>query len=388
MNKSKYTYQIGLVFTGILIWEFIFWLFFFLILYLFGFLENNTSGDHLGFKYPLLLWLNVLVFPLGFLFYKNLLKTNKIAKNIEPKLHHYFLVPISNFQTFIRFFLFRNTIVFLIVTLALPIYGNKKVVGSAESMELVVAVDISNSMNTKDIDKDFSRLEISKRALVQLINNLHGERLGITVFAGSAYVQLPLTNDYYAAKMFINEIQTNMISNQGTNIAQALYTSFGMFSKLKTTKGIILVTDGENHEENPKTILDKIVESNIQLCVLGLGSMEGGLIPNHPNRPELGYKSDDYGRSIVSKVNKRFISEIASKANGFSIVSASPFPNLTDLLAQINRMKRTKMDGLEFNVKESKYQIPLIIAMFFWMIYILSGSNSMKRIDKIVKSKE
>lgn len=388
MSKSRFTYRIGLIFTGILVWEVIFWTFCLLFLYFFGFIGNYSSSVHLAFKYPSVLWLNLILVPMGFVFYKNLLRTNNIAKGIQPKLHHYFLIPISNFQTFVRFFLFRNTIVFLILTLALPVYGNKKVIGSAESMELVVAIDISNSMNTCDIDKNLSRIEISKRALIQLVNSLHGERLGITVFAGSAYVQLPLTNDYYAAKMFINEIQTNMISNQGTNVAQALSTSIGMFSKLKTTKGIILVTDGENHEENPKETLDKIVKENIQLCVLGIGTSQGGLIPNNPNRPELGYKKDNYGQSIVSKVNGRFISEIASKVNGYSLVSASPFPNLSDLLTEINQMKRVKIDGLEFDVKETRYQLPLIMALIFWLIYLLGGNRTINWIDKFVRRKK
>jgi Ca-activated chloride channel family protein len=357
------------------------------IISLFDTVGNEDSLNHLAFKYPNVLWLNFLVVPIGALFFYKLMKINKIAAGIQPKLQHYFLLPISDFQTFFRFFFFRNAVVFLIIALAIPIYGNKKVVGSADTMELVVAIDISNSMNTRDIDQNISRLEISKRALIQLVNNLHGQRLGITVFAGGAYVQLPLTNDYFAAKMFINEIQTNMISNQGTNIAQALTTSVGMFSKLNATKGIILVTDGENHEESPSVILNKITNENIQLCVLGLGTSSGGLVPNDPNRPELGYKTDSYGQSIVSKVNPKLIKEIAEKAKGYSIVCDTPFPNLTDLLAQISRMKRTKVDGLEFNVKETKYQFPLFLALFFILLYLVGNDLRFDWLNKLAKRK-
>ncbi len=387
MSSSKFTYRIGLILTSLLVWEVISWSLFLLIISVYDSLGNEITFDHLAFKYPNVLWLNLLMFPIGGLFFKKLLKLNKIAIGIQPKLQHYFLLPISNFQTFIRFFFFRNAIVFLIIALAIPIYGNKKVQGSADTSELVVSIDVSNSMNTRDINQKISRLEISKRALIQLVNNLHGERLGIVVFAGGAYVQLPLTNDYYAAKMFINEIQTNIISNQGTNIAQALSTSVGMFSKLNATKGIILVTDGENHEKNPNEVLNRIVKENIQLCVLGLGTESGGLVPNHPNRPELGYKTDEYGQSIVSKVNDKFINEIASKAKGYSMVSPSPFPNLTDLLTQINRMKRTKVDDLDFNVKETKYQLPLFLALLFYMLYILGTSIGFDWINKIVNKK-
>ena len=387
MSSSKFTYRIGFILTSLLVWEFIFWCLFLFIISVYDTLGNEITMDHLVFKYPNVFWLNLVLLPLGSLFFKKLLKINKIAEGIQPRLQHYFLLPISNFQTFIRFFFFRNAIVFLIIALAIPVYGNKKVQGSADTSELVVAIDVSNSMNTRDIDQNMSRLEISKRALIQLVNNLHGERLGIVVFAGGSYVQLPLTNDYYAAKMFINEIQTNMISNQGTNIAQALSTSVGMFSKLNATKGIIIVTDGENHEENPNEVLNRIIKNKIQLCVLGLGTESGGLVPNHPTRPELGYKTDEYGQSIVSKVNGKFIHEIASKAKGYSMVSSSLFPNLTELLTQINRMKRTKVDGLEFNVKETKYQLPLFLALLFYMLYIIGASIRFDWVNKIVNKK-
>ncbi len=387
MSNSKFTYRIGFILTSLLVWEAIFWCLFLFIISVYDTLGSEITMDHLVFKYPNVFWFNLVLLPLGSLFFKKLLKINKIAEGIQPKLQHYFLLPISNFQTFVRFFFFRNAIVFLIIALAIPVYGNKKVQGSADTSELVVAIDVSNSMNTRDIDQNMSRLEISKRALIQLVNNLHGERLGIVVFAGGSYVQLPLTNDYYAAKMFINEIQTNMISNQGTNIAQALSTSVGMFSKLNATKGIILVTDGENHEENPNEVLIRIIKNKIQLCVLGLGTESGGLVPNHPTRPELGYKTDEYGQSIVSKVNGEFIHEIASKAKGYSMVSSSPFPDLTELLTQINRMKRTKVDGLEFNVKETKYQLPLFLALLFYILYIIGASIRFDWVNKMVNKK-
>lgn len=384
MSKSKYTYRLKPILTAIVVWEVIFWCFLYAALYLFGFIGNDEVTEHLAFKNPNVLWLNLLLIPMGIVYYVNGLRINKSVSKLSLRVQPYFFSPVSSFRSFFQFFLFRNAIVFLILTLAIPIYGSKKVVGTAESMELVIALDISNSMNTRDIDKQLSRLEIAKRALIQLVNNLHGERLGISIFAGDAFVQLPLTNDYYAAKMFINEIQTNMLSRQGTNIAQALKTSIEMFSELKTTKGIILVTDGENHEESPKEMVQQIVDKNIQLCVLGLGTMQGGLVPNHPDRPELGFKTDEQGQTIISKVNGLFIKKIASDAHGFSTVSDSPFPNLSALLTQINRMKRTKIEGIEFNVKETRYQIPLVLALVFWILYLI-GMNNLSKMVHIKK---
>jgi Ca-activated chloride channel family protein len=286
-----------------------------------------------------------------------------------------------------RYFLFRNAFVLLIIAVALPIFGKKKVSGTSETLELVVALDISNSMNTCDISANTSRLEISKRALIQLVNNLHGEKIGICLFANNAFVQLPLTRDYSAAKLFIQDIESGMISSQGTNINEALIVSNEMFSKEKTTKGIIMVTDGENHEESPDEILAEIKSSKVQLSILGIGTKRGGLIPKNPNRPELGYKTDAIGKSVVSKLNESFLQKLAQKGGGKASVSSSEFPNLSALLTQINQMKRTKIDNLEFDIKEERYQIPLFLSLVFWFAYLLWSKRYVGLLDNLVKRK-
>lgn len=373
--------------AGVLIWEVIFWLLLLVVLFLFGFFDSTSIGDQVAFKNVDYLWLNALLIPIAGLYFFKLSQTNSIAQKVAPNIQKYLLLPVSTFHSFLRYFFFRNAFVFLILAMAQPIYGNKKMQGSVNSLELVVVLDISNSMNTKDVDNQFSRLEVAKRALIQLVNHLHGEKLGISIFAGGSYVQLPLTRDYYGAKMFINEIESSMISNQGTNIAQALKTSVSMFSEAKTTKGIILVTDGENHEESPNAILQTILDDNIQLCVLGIGSEQGGLIPKNPDRPELGYKRDQNGVQINSKVDNQFIHGIASKAQGYATICNDAFPDLVGLLTQINRMKRTKIDNLEFNVKENRYQFPLTCSLLFWGLFCVWSRHSFKWIDKFATVK-
>ena len=242
-------------------------------------------------------------------------------------------------------------------------------------------------MNTKDISKDVSRLDISKRAIVQLINNLHGERIGICLFANNAFVQLPITRDYAAAKMFVSDIETDMISSQGTNINAALTVSLEMFSKEKTGKGIILLTDGENHETDPSAILNKIKKSKVQLSVLGIGTKNGGLVPKNPKRPELGYKTKATGKSVLSKLNEKFIRKIASKGGGKASISSSEFPDLSALLTQINQMKRTKIDNFEFDIKQERYQVPLFISLVFWLTYLLWSKRYVGLLDKLIETK-
>jgi Ca-activated chloride channel homolog len=387
MNSSKYTYRINWIVPAILIWELIFWGVFFTIVYTFGAASNKNDVDQLMYKHPSVLYFLLLLIPIAGLYIYNIARHNRLSEKSTSRVMQSLLKPISTMSSFAKYFFFRNAFALLILAMAQPIFGKKKVSGTSETLELVVSLDISNSMNVLDISEDISRLEISKRALIQLVNNLHGEKIGISLFANNAFVQLPLTRDYPAAKLFIQDIETGMISNQGTNIAEALEVSSEMFTKEKTTKGIILVTDGENHEENPDEILKTIKESKIQLSILGIGTKQGGLIPKNPKRPELGYKTNAVGKTVVSKLNESFISSIAQKAGGKASISQSEFPNLSALLTQINQMKRTKIDNLDFDVKAERYQIPLILSLVFWLAYLLWSRQYVGMLDKFIQKK-
>lgn len=375
MTNPKFTYRLKWIVVSVLLLEILFWSAYYLILQIFTSAYTTGKVDHVLYKHPEAFKLLFILIPIIGVYFYSIFNHNRISKIRGNSALKSLFQPVSTLKSFVKYFLFRNAFVFLIIALAQPIYGKKKVAGTSESLELVVALDISNSMNCRDISPEISRLEIAKRALIQLVNNLHGEKIGVTLFANSAFVQLPLTRDYSAAKLFIQEIESGMISSQGTNIAEALEVSSEMFSKEITTKGIILVTDGENHERNPDEILAKIKDSKIQLSVLGIGTTKGGLIPKNPKRPELGYKSDALGKTVVTKLNPNFLQSIAQKGGGKSSVSSSEFPNLSALLTQINQMKRTKIDTLEFDIKQERYQIPLFLSLLFWMVLILWSGN-------------
>jgi Ca-activated chloride channel family protein len=370
MTKKKYTYNLVGLTTLIVAWEVIFWVLYYLLIFGLESFSGNTS-EKLIFKSPGTLKYLFVIIPVIAVVIYHAVRHNRSVKKVSSKVAQSYLKPVSGSLLFLSYFFFRNAIAFLIIAMALPAFGSKKSSGTTENLELVICLDISSSMNAKDISDEDSRLEISKRAIVQLINNLHGERIGICLFANSAFVQLPITRDYGAAKLFVNDIETNMISSQGTNIDAALKTALQMFSKARTAKGIILVTDGENHEVDPSEVLNLLKEKKIQLSVLGIGTKKGGLIPKDPNRPELGYKSTASGRSVVSKLNTSFIQKIAAKAEGKAHTSSSAFPDLRPLLTEINQMKRTKIDNLEFDIKEDRYRVPLVISALFWLFFIL-----------------
>jgi Ca-activated chloride channel family protein len=279
-------------------------------------------------------------------------------------------IPQANSTwTLARFYILRSAFVFLIFAMSQPIYGKKKVKGTVKSMELVVCLDVSNSMNTMDIEQT-PRIEVAKRALNALVNTLAGEKIGLCIFAGNAYVQLPLTTDYNAAKLFINDVTTDFVSNQGTNISDALSVSNGMFSKENVTKAIFVITDGENHEEENKEIYEEIIENNIQVCVLGIGTSTGGTIPINPSYLGEGYITNSVGQRVVSRMNPGFVKQIASQTNGVAMITSEAYPDLQTLLTQINQMKRTKLRDLEFDIEETRYQLPLFVSLICFVIWL------------------
>lgn len=384
MIKEKFTYRLKLILTGVFVWEVIFWLLYILLTNSLGWFGDESS-DKLGYIFPSAFYLLTVMLPVLGIFIFNLLRTNKIAASANLRVAQSFLRPVSSMSAFLKFFFFRNAIILLIIAISQPVYGTKKVKGTSESLELVIALDISNSMNTRDISADFSRLDISKRALIQLINNLHGEKIGISLFANNAFVHLPVTSDYGAAKLFIEDIETDMISSQGTNIGMALGISSKMFSKQKTTKGIILITDGEDHEGSLDKSIKDLKEKKLQLSILGIGTKKGGLIPKNPYRPNLGYKTDARGKTVVSKLNEAFIQKLATQTGGTATVSSSEFPDLSALLTEINQMKRTKIDTLDFDIKQHRYQVPLFLAILFWLAFLLWSKNYVGLLDKWIK---
>lgn len=372
MNRlPKQTKNSPTIALYIIVSEILFWILMGIILWIFGFYSTASTDEKLIFRREENLYLLLLLIPviISFLWYvKN--RAKRFARLGTGKIVALITQSASPFSVFLRFFFLRTSLVFLIFAMAQPSFGTQKVSATVESMELVLAIDVSNSMNTKDIDSETSRLEIVKRAMIQLLNRLHGERIGLCVFAGGAYLQLPLTSDYGAAKMYINEIETDMISNQGTNVSAALELSVNMFSKDKSSKAILLVTDGENHEGGLDETVSLLQKNQISLAILGIGTSSGGVIPKNPYRKEMGYKKDASGNTVISKLNSTFIKNLAQQTNAYAVVSSSAFPNLEQIVQQIKKMKRKKITGLEMDVKVNWFQIPLLIAILSFMLYV------------------
>lgn len=368
-NLRKYTYRQRNILIGMLLWEVLFWLITYQLLSVFGVFSEDFAGERVVFLKPNYGWFLLIVPVLILVQWYIQYSRNKVVNNLgSSKLVASLLRPVSSIKVFIRYFLIRNIIVFAILALMQPAFGNKKVQATTNGVELIFVVDISNSMNTKDVGGDDSRLTAAKRAMNQFINQAPAAKVGMLVFAGSVYPQLPLTADKSAAKMHVDELSTSFISNQGTNISAALMESSVFFSKEKTAKVLVLITDGENHEGGIDPAINQLKEKNIQLLILGLGSEKGGLVPVN-DAPNSKYLRDDMGRTVISKLNVGMIQDIASKAEGGVMVSSDAFPNINALLTQINSSETTNEVDLEFEVKENRYQWPLFLALVLVLIW-------------------
>jgi Ca-activated chloride channel family protein len=381
MHKDKFTYDIKKFWLLSFAFEIFFAVILISLIFALDFFKTKEDTENqLLVEYPSAFYLLLLLPIYYFLQYRALRRRNSMVSLLaNPNLQSYLFQPVSTSKIIIEFLLFRSILVFVILALASPIFGKKKQNTLASNLELVICLDVSNSMNTKDAD-GASRLEASKRALGQLVNKLSGERIGICVFAGSAFVQLPLTMDYHAAKLFVQEIETDMVSSQGTNINEALKVSNEMFTKLKTSKGIFMLTDGEDHIGLEDSILGVLRDKKVEISILGIGSENGGPVPIDTKRPGLGYKKNTNGEQVISKLNQGFIKSLAEQLNGSASVTNQAFPNVNEVLTEINQMKKGNSRNLEIEISESWYQVPLFMALLsFMVLFIYSNFTFQKK---------
>lgn len=257
---------------------------------------------------------------------------------------------------------------FLILALARPQFGERKEVVRKEGIEIMIALDISNSMLAEDIAPN--RLERAKYALNQLVENLKNDKLGLVVFAGNAFVQLPMTHDYSAAKLFVSTISTDLISEQGTSISSAINLAATSFtSDSDIGKAIIIITDGEDHESDASLAAKKANEKGIQVFTIGMGLEKGAPIPL-PQQSS-GFIKDKDGNTVISKLNPKYLKKIAKAANGTYIQASNTNIGLNDILNEINRLNTEKYESTEFTAHAEQFQYFIGIAILLLIIGIL-----------------
>lgn len=279
-------------------------------------------------------------------------------------------VGFAPMRYFFSWFFFRSVLFCVILALAQPAIGSKKVKASKRVLDIVVCLDISNSMNTTDLPGGTSRLTAAKRGLVQLINNLRGERFSVVVFANEAFTELPLTMDYGAAKMYINDISTGEISAQGTNIGAALEEASRQFADSKSGHSVLVITDGEDHEKLWKEQISEYNKNDIELTFFGIGTERGGKVPVDPDDPGAGYKTNG-GSTVISRLDIAALKQMAGEAGATLEISLSDFPDMRGVISRFKNSKNHTLKEMEFDVQKNYYQLPLLAAILFLMAFLV-----------------
>ena len=334
--------------------------------------------EHIEYLYALLL---IPFFSALFILFM-LWKKRAIRKFGEWQVIAQLMPLYSARKIILKFIILMLAFGFLVIALANPQIGSKLEKIQRKGADLVIALDVSNSMLSQDIRPD--RLTRAVQGISKLIDRLEGDRLGIVVFAGKAYVQLPITTDYSAAKMFLSTISTQMVPSQGTAIGDAIDLSVQSFKEDDRSKAIIIITDGENHEGNFMESAQAAAEKGIKIFTIGMGSPEGSPIPLFDNYGrQTGYKTDRQGQTIVSKLDETTLQQIASAGNGIYVRASTGQDGLTKILDEINALEKQEIETKMFSEYEGRFQYFLALSLIFLLLEFLIPERKSKWADKI-----
>ncbi len=249
----------------------------------------------------------------------------------------------------------------LVLALAGPQTGSRIEKVKRKGIDLMICLDVSNSMLAQDIKPN--RLERAKQSIIRLIDNLEGDRIGLIVFAGKAYTQLPITTDYAAAKMFISTISTGIVPTQGTAIADAIETAAKGFGETKHNKAIIVITDGEDHEGSVLEQAEAAVQQNIQVYAIGMGLPEGTPIPEFSGTVQTGYKKDRDGQTVMSRLNETLLQQLAGVGKGIYVRATTTETGLNRIFDEISKIEKTDIEEKQYSAYEDRFQYFTALAL-------------------------
>jgi Ca-activated chloride channel family protein len=278
----------------------------------------------------------------------------------------------STFKPVLKFVVFLVALTCLILALVNPKIGTKMETVKREGIDIVFAVDVSKSMLCEDVAPN--RLEKSKQLVSQIINNLAGDRIGIVAYAGSAFPVLPITTDYSSAKMFLQSMNTDMVSSHGTSLDEAIQLASDYFDKgNKTSKLIIMISDGEDHSEGAEEAAEAANKKGIKILTIGVGTAKGGPIPLKNNGVVESFKRDQNNEVVVTKLNQESLIVIAKDTKG-SYINGNNTIEVTEFLKKaLNNIEKTEFEATQMADFQSQFQwfIGIAFALLFLDIFFL-----------------
>ena len=288
----------------------------------------------------------------------------------------------SNFKLNLKLIIECLAILFLSIGLANPKIGTELKSINREGVDIVFAIDVSKSMLAEDVAPN--RLLRSKRIISEIINSLSSDRVGIVAYAAQAIPQVPLTTDFAAVKNFLQIIDTDMLSSQGTSIDSALNLSANFFDQnSETNRVLILLSDGEDHDDIPESIISLIIENNINFISIGVGQDSGSTIPIKVNGRIDSYKKDNNGEVVITKRNSEILKKIASSSGGEYIDGNITEEALEYVKAKLDKIDKSEFETSQFVEYKQQFQIFILIALLFIIVDIFIFQTKTKWIQNL-----
>lgn len=300
-------------------------------------------------------------------------KRRNLKRYGDPVLLRPLMKDVSRLRTEIKFWLLQFSLLFLVIALARPQYGTKVETRKRNGIEAIIAMDVSNSMLAEDVRPN--RLEKAKMMISNLVDNMTDDKIGLIIYAGQAYVQLPITSDYVSAKMFLETISPSQIEMQGTDIASAIDLASKSFtSQQGVSRAIFVITDGEDNEGGAVEAARVAAQKGIHVYVLGVGEPTGAPIPV----PGTGrYITDNEGNTVMSRLNEDMCREIANAGHGNYIYVDNSSSAQKKLDKYVENLGRTEMESSVFSEYDEQFQSFLLLSLLFLLadVFILEREN-------------
>lgn len=316
----------------------------------------------------------LLIVPLLFVFYAVYLavRRKRISKIGDPALVQRLMPTVSTAKGWLKVSLLAAAWLFFTLGLTRPQLGARLKEHQTQGAEIMIALDVSNSMLAEDYSPN--RLERSKLAISRIVDKLAGDRIGLVVFAGQSFVQLPITADYVSAKIFLSSINTESVPVQGTALAEALTSSARSFSTQSSrSRAIILITDGEDHEGDVQAAAQAIADEGIRIYCIGVGSPQGKPIPKNGE-----LMKDSNGEIVVSRLDEAVLQEIAGIGGGKYVRAGNSEFGLNPIIDDIREMDKEQFQSLVFEDFNEQYMYLFAIALFFLILEMLVSDNRLK----------
>ena len=301
------------------------------------------------------------------------LRKNRIRKFGDENLVRQLMPSYSASKVWIRLTFFALGFFFFVIGLSRPQIGAKIKEHETKGAEIMIALDVSNSMLAEDYSPN--RLDRAKLAISRLVDKLRDDRIGLIVFAGNSFVQLPITTDYVSAKMFLNSISTESVPIQGTAIGEAINTAIRSFSaQSEKSRAVIVITDGENHEDDPVAAAKQAAEMGVRVFTIGVGSPEGKPIPMDGE-----LLKDKDGNIVVTRLDESVLQDVAAAGNGAYVRAGNSEFGLNPIIDDIRKMEDEKYSSIVFEEFDEQFMYFMAIALFFFVLEMLIGDRRSRR---------